>query len=148
MARKTWAETRAENEKARKKRWQEGKTNLQKAALFIKKKTGWTSKNKGLLSSAIGAAGENVEKKRKTTKDKAWAKKTKTSAAAKAGFTDAERIARKNKVEDFRANRKRMDKLRRGTAEQRAEYKRIKKKQRKDANLARFERKGVNPNDY
>jgi len=141
MARKTWAQTRAENEKNRKKRWERGESNLQKAALFIKKKAGYTKDSQGLLSRVIAKAGTSTAKRQRTAKDMDEAAKTRKSGrsiTAKAGFSDKQRVALKQKAEDSAAARKRMNKLRRGTAEQKAEYKRIKKKQRKAENLASF----------
>tara|TARA_R100000742_G_C4231554_1_gene52992 strand:- start:210 stop:677 length:468 start_codon:yes stop_codon:yes gene_type:complete len=147
----TFSSRRAERDAERKKRWERGESNLQKAALFIKNKVGYTKDSKGILSRAIAKSGTDTAKKQRTAKDMDWAKKTRKSGrsiTAKAGFSDKERVALKQKTEDKAAERKRMNQLRRGTAEQKAEYKKIKKKQRKAANEKAFARRGVNPNDY
>ena len=61
------------------KGWEKGESKLQKAGLWIKKKTGVTSKNKGIVSSAVGRFGENVEKKQTGTKKTATKSKKSTA---------------------------------------------------------------------
>ena len=90
-------EARALKAKKRKERWEKGESNLQKAALFIKKKTGWSSKNKGVLSKAVGKFGENVEK-RKTIKGRQELSQEKSRKIAK------------KRHETFKADRKIKDK--------------------------------------
>ena len=90
-------EARALKAKKRKERWEKGESNLQKAALFIKKKTGWTSENKGILSKAVGKFGENVEKRQtsKGRKELAW---------------DRAKATAKQRHETFKKDRKIKDK--------------------------------------
>ena len=90
-------EARALKAKKRKERWEKGESNLQKAALFIKKKTGWTSENKGILSKAVGKFGENVEKRQtsKGRKELAW---------------DRAKATAKKRHETFKKDRKIKDK--------------------------------------
>ena len=132
MAKKTWKESREEDKARRKKKWERGETNLQKAALFIKKKTGWSEKSTGIASKAIGKFGKKVAGKQRTAKDMdqiaAKRKKRGNDAVTKAGFSDKERVAIKQKHEDWKANRAKMQKMRK---ENPAEYRKIKRAQRK-----------------
>ena len=89
MASKTWKQSREENKAKRKKRWERGESNLQKAALWIKKKAGYTDKSKGMLSRGIAKFGTNVEEKQATTSKKV----RKTSRKSRALMTKAQRKA-------------------------------------------------------
>ena len=88
----------AKNEK-RRERWRTGQSNLQKAALFIKKKTGWTSKSKGIASRAIGKFGENVEKRRtiKGRQELAWDRTKATAKKQHKTFKQDQKIKDKGK---------------------------------------------------
>jgi hypothetical protein len=67
MALSRKSEKRQSKIKKRKERWEGGKSNLQKAALMIKKGLGWSSKSKGIVSRAVGKFGENVEERQSKT---------------------------------------------------------------------------------
>ena len=85
--------------KRRKERWRTGQSNLQKAALFIKKKTGWSSESKGIASRAIGKFGENVEKRRtiKGRKELAWDRAKDTAKKQHKTFKQDQKIKDKGK---------------------------------------------------
>ena len=80
---------RQAKEKRRKERWEGGQSNLQKAALWIKKKRGYTSESKGIVSRGIAKFGEDVEKKQAGATKKAQ----KTSRKSRALMTKAQRKA-------------------------------------------------------
>jgi len=88
------------------KGWEKGESKLQKAGLWIKKKTGVTSKNKGIVSSAVGSFGENVEKKQTGTK-KTEQKTARKSRAlmTKAQKKEADRKKRVARAKAYRAKK-------------------------------------------
>ena len=94
--------------KKRKERWEKGESNLQKAALWIKKKTGADSKSKGILSSAVGRFAEDTEKKRSVVKKKALKKSSSMKGRArmtKVQKKEAERKARAARAKAWREKR-------------------------------------------
>tara|TARA_R100001129_G_scaffold169014_1_gene137503 strand:- start:191 stop:613 length:423 start_codon:yes stop_codon:yes gene_type:complete len=134
MAKKTFAERRAERNAKRKKRWERGETGLQKAALFIKNRVG------GKKGSVIDRAGSNVAQKQRTAKDMDQAAKTRKSGksiTAKAGFSDKERVALKQKHEDWKANRAKMQKMRKENPKKYREIKRAQRKKERQASMRR-----------
>jgi len=88
---------RAAAQRKRTRAWLSSKVG--KGLDWATKKLGATKDSKGIVSGALG-------RRKKKQDDKAWAKKTSNSPAAKAGFSDKERIALKEKHEAFKEKRK------------------------------------------
>ena len=88
-----------------KERWRTGETNLQKSALWIKKKMGYTKDSKGILSRQIAKLGSSAEKKQKTA-----VKKGDGSPADKSGIPLSKRITAQQRNETFKRDRKIKDK--------------------------------------
>ena len=84
-----------------KERWRTGETNLQKSALWIKKKMGYTKDSKGILSRQIAKLGSSAEKKQKTA-----VKKGDGSPADKSGIPLSKRITAQQRNETFKKDRK------------------------------------------
>ena len=88
-----------------KERWRKGETGLQKSALWIKKKMGYTKGSKGILSRQIAKLGSSAEKRQKTA-----VRKDDGSPAAKAGIPLSKRITAQQRNETFKKDRKIKDK--------------------------------------
>ena len=123
-------ERKKKNQRIR-RRWETGESNLQKSALWIKKKTGWSGKSKGIISKAIGKFGQNVKKKQ-----------NKVTGKQRAQNMAKDRIAAGKTIAQAEAERD--AKMKKALKERHASW----KKARKEGKLKEWEKKNKKENKF